>query len=303
MVNEEIYDATIVGGSFAGLSAATYLGRARRRVLVVDAGAPRNRFAHASHGFFGRDGHAPLDMIATARAQVAAYPTVRFVDGRVTTVTRSTDGFVAALDDGSTATSRKIVLASGITDVLPDLPGVHERWGASVLHCPYCHGFEVAGQRLGVLAASERGVHMAELITDWGPVTLFTNGVVALDDHARAILAARGVAIEEEVVVGLEGPSPALAGVRLAGGRLVAIDALFIGAPTRLNSSIAEQLGCAIDEGAIGPSIRVDGNGLTTVPGVYAAGDIARGRHSIAWAVADGVTAAVSAHQSLVFPT
>lgn len=301
MCAEQAFDATIVGGSFAGLSAALYLARARRRVLVVDAGEPRNRFARASHGFFSRDGEAPGDMLSAARRQLLAYPSVQFISGRVSRVERSDGGFLAVRESGEQALSRKVVLATGVTDLLPDVPGLRERWGQTVLHCPYCHGFEFADRRLGVLGASGMSVHQAVLVADWGPVTLFTNRALTLDEAALTALAERRVTVEAERLSQLEGPAPALSGVRLEGGRLVPLDALFIGAPTRLTSPVAEELGCAIDEGPLGPVIRTDADKLTSVPGVYAAGDAARARHSVSWAVADGVTAGVAVHQALVF--
>ncbi|MGH9160161.1 MAG: NAD(P)/FAD-dependent oxidoreductase [Vicinamibacteraceae bacterium] len=298
---EHAYDATIVGGSFAGLSAAIYLARARRHVLVVDAGEPRNRFARTSHGFFSRDGHSPGEMLAAARTQLLAYPSARLVTGRVARVVRSAEHFLSALEDGAEARSQKVVIAIGIVDLLPDLPGLPERWGTTVLHCPYCHGFEFAGQRLGVLGIGPMSLHQALLLADWGPVTFFTNGAVSPDEGDMRALAARSVAVESEPVTQLEGSATTLSGVRLESGRFVPLDALFVGPRTRLASPIAEQLGCAIDDGPLGTVIRTDADKLTTVPGVYAAGDAARARHTVSWAVADGVTAGMAAHQALVF--
>ena len=294
------YDVTIIGGSFAGLTAATYLARGRRRVLVVDAGEPRNRFADASHGFLSRDGDTPRAILETARGQIQRYPTLTLIRGRVTEAAARSGGFISTLEDGSQVRSRRVVIATGVADVLPDVPGLAERWGRSVLHCPYCHGYEHAGERLGVLAAGARSVHQACLLADWGPVTIFLNGM-ALDREGAAALARRGVRVVDDPVVALDGAAPALEAVRLAGGRAVAVDALFVSAPTRLASPIADQLGCALDEGPFGPVIRTGADKLTSVPGVYAAGDAARAPHSVAWAVADGMTAGVAAHQSLVF--
>ena len=145
------HDAIVIGGSFAGLSAAVHIARARRSVCIIDAGKPRNRFADTSHGFFGQDGDPPLAMIARAQAQVEAYPTVSTIAAEATSARATDGGFEVALAGGRTMTARKLVLAFGISDMLPDIPGLTERWGKSVLHCPYCHGFEYAGRRLGVL--------------------------------------------------------------------------------------------------------------------------------------------------------
>jgi thioredoxin reductase len=295
-------DAIIVGGSFAGLSAALYIARARRRVCVIDAGAPRNRFAAASHGFFAQDGENPLAMIAAARAQLAGYPNASFVAGEAVSARAAGDGFAVSLADGQRLEASKLVLAFGISDILPDLPGLAERWGTSVLHCPYCHGFEFAGRVLGVLFAGPKSIHQAELIAEWGPTTLFLNGHPGPDAQTSARLAERDIRIEPGPVRALAGDGRALSALVMADGRAVPLDALFVGPRYRLNSPIAEELGCALDEGMLGPTIRTDAMKETTVPGVYAAGDAARFPHSVAWASADGVTAGVSLHQALVFP-
>jgi len=281
-------------------SAAMQLARARRRVLVVDAGRPRNRFAHASHGFLGQDGRAPLAILETARAQVLAYPTAELRHDEATRAERCDGGFQVELGSGATAHARRLVLATGVVDELPDVPGLGERWGASVLHCPYCHGYEVAGGRLGVLAVGERSLHHALLLPDWSPdVTLFTNGAFSPSAEQREALAARGVRIEARSLVAALGDGPALTGVRLDDGELVALDALFVAPRTRMASALPEQLGCEFDEGPLGPVIRTDARKETTVPGVYAAGDAARAAHNATWASADGVTAGFAAHQSV----
>ncbi|MGH8082672.1 MAG: NAD(P)/FAD-dependent oxidoreductase [Lysobacter sp.] len=296
-----LHDALVVGGSFAGLSAALQIARARRNVRVIDSGLPRNRFAVAAHGFFGHDGSAPRAMIASAQTQLQRYPNAHVVAGRAESARAVDDGFELTLADGETLRARKLVLAFGITDVLPELPGLSERWGRSVLHCPYCHGFEFSGQRLGVLHSASFSPHKALLVADWGPTTLFLNGNEYPDQDTLAKLAQRGVAIEAAPIAQLQGSAPALSGVRLADGRELGIDALFVASRTRFNSPIAEQLGCELDDGLLGPVVRTDESKQTTVAGVYAAGDIARPMHNATWASADGVTAGSSLHQSLVF--
>jgi thioredoxin reductase len=297
------HDAIVIGGSFAGLSAATYIARARRSVRVIDAGAPRNRFAAHSHGFFAQDGQEPHSMIATARAQLASYPNAILSHGTVADARVTPHGFQVALESGETFEAAKLVLAFGVSDVLPQHPGLAERWGKSVLHCPYCHGYEVAGARLGVLYSAERSVHQAMLIAEWGPTTLLLDGHAIPDPSTCGKLAERGIAIEPAPLQTLEGASTSLSSLVLSDGRRIAMDALFIAAPTRLNSDLAKRLGCAIDDGPFGPLIRTGPDKMTTVPGVYAAGDIARAPHSVTWAASDGVTAGVFLHQSLVFPT
>lgn len=294
------HDAIIIGGGFAGLAAAIYLARARRNVRVLDTGKPRNRFAEASHGFLGQDGSNPAEILATARAQLQAYESVELTDARASEARAIEDGFAVTLSSGEEITARKLILAFGLRDELPDLPGLQERWGKTVLHCPYCHGFEFGGQQLGVLYRTPMSIHQAQLITEWGPTTLYLNGAELSGDEAAQLYAC-GVRIEPAPVLGLAGEGTDLSAVELADGRSSAVSALYIAPRSCLNSRVAEQLGARIDDGPMGPIIHTDGDKLTTVPGLYAAGDIARAPHSVSWAVADGVTAGTSAHRALVF--
>jgi thioredoxin reductase len=295
-----MFDAIVVGGSFAGLSAALQLARARRRVLVIDAGLPRNRFSDAAHGFLGQDGKAPAAILREATCQLTVYPTVEVLGGEALTAVAGLAGFTVTVSDGRSVRARRLVLATGVTDTLPDVPGLKERWGATVLHCPYCHGYEVRDRPLGVLANHPMAAHQAAMIPDWGPTTLFTQGRFEPDAEQLAHLVARGVTVEREPVVALLGDAPDLDAVRLADGRVVAVNALFVAPSTRMASPLAEQLGCAFDDGMLGPVIRVDDLKATTVPGVYAAGDAARAMHNATLASADGVLAGVGAHQSLM---
>ncbi len=295
------FDAIVIGGSFAGLSTAMQLARARRSVVVIDAGQPRNRFAEHSHGFFGQDGSEPQAMIAQAREQVLAYPTVRFVQDEAIAVHREGDEhFSVALASGETRTGARLLLAHGVQDVLPEIPGVRERWGKTVAHCPYCHGYEVAGKQLGVLRTKPGSFHHAQLINEWGPVTYFLNGENDLDPADRADLERRGITIEPTPIAGLLGDAPGLDGVRLRDGRFIELDALFL-APDITLGGLHEQLECAIDESPNGPVIRTDQFKQTTTPNVYAAGDLATPMWNITLASADGVVAGAAMHRSLVF--
>jgi thioredoxin reductase len=294
------YDAIVVGGSYAGLSAAIHLARARRRVLVVDGARPRNRFSDHSHGVLAQDGRPGGEMLDAARAQVGAYPTATLRTGLAAAAHPHQAGFAVELDDGTSVQGRGLILATGVTDILPDTPGLAERWGKTVLHCPYCHGYEIGGGSIGVLATGPLSVHQASLVADWGEVTLFTDDKVALDDAAAALLARRRVTVERAPVTGLEGATPELDGVRLADGRRVPVRALFVATRIRMTSPLPEQLGCAFDDTPLGPIVRTDMWKQTTVAGVFAAGDMARVPHSISYACADGVTAGVGLHKWLV---
>jgi thioredoxin reductase len=294
------HDVIVVGGSFAGLSAAMQLARARRRVLVIDAGRPRNRFAAAAHGFLGQDGKPPREIQQEALRQLLAYPTVAFVEGEAVSASRTDRGFAVVLADGGEAAATCLILAIGMADELPPIPGLQERWGATVLHCPYCHGYEVAGRPLGVLANHALSTHQAGMLPDWGPTTYFTQGEFEPDPAQAAYLASRGVSIERSPVIELLGAAPALEAVRLVDGRIVPVAALFTAARMRMASPLAEQLGCALDDGPLGPRLRVDDFKQTTVPGVFAAGDAATPMHNATLASASGVMAGVCAHRSLM---
>jgi thioredoxin reductase len=298
---QEPYDVTVVGGSFAGVSAAMQLARARRRVLLIDAGRPRNRFASHAHGFLGQDGVAPAQIVATATAQLLKYPTVTLVNGEVLGVRGEAGDFHLELADGSRSRAKRLILATGIRDKLPALPGLEARWGVSVLHCPYCHGYEVGDRRLGVLATHALSVHQAILIPDWGTTTWFTQGIVEPNEEEAALLQTRQVSIERTPVAEVLGDAPAIDALRLVDGRVIPIEALFVGARTEMASDLAEQLGCALDEGPLGPLIRVDGFKETSVPGVFAAGDASTAMTNATFASASGVMAGVSAHRSLIF--
>ena len=294
------HDAIIVGGSFAGLAAATYLARARRSVRVLDTGEPRNRFADESHGFLGHDGSDPRHILATARKQLLAYPTVELIDDKAEMAQTNDAGFSVSLANGEVIEAPKLILAFGLRDELPVLPGLQERWGKTVLHCPYCHGIEFSDQELGVLYRVPMSVHQASLIAEWGPTTMYLNGA-ELTEHDAATLAARGVRVEPAPVAGLIGERSALSEIELEDGRRRPIAALYVAPRSCFSSPLAEQLGAEIDEGPLGPMIRTDADRMTSVSGLYAAGDIARMPHSVSWAVADGVTAGTSAHRALVF--
>lgn len=296
------HDVIIIGGSFAGISAATYVARARRPVCVIDSGLPRNRFADHSHGLFGHDGSNPADMLANARAQLAAYKEVSFLDGRAVDAQQTANGFSVTLATGERLTARRLVLAYGMSDDLPDIPGIAERWGKSVAQCPYCHGYEFSGRRLGVLYHSPLSLHHAQIVSEWGPTVYYLNGAPMPEGTELAALAAHGIEIELTRVTAFHGEGEGLESVELEGGKSRPIDALFLGTKPHFNSDIAGQLGCEIDEGIAGSIIRTDMMKMTTVPGVFAAGDITRLAYNVTWACSDGVMAGSAAHRSLVFP-
>ena len=291
------YDVVIVGGSYAGLSCAMQLGRARRRVLVIDAGQRRNRYASHSHGFLTQDGRAPGEIAADGRRQVLAYPTVSWREGRALQAAQTAGGYAVTLDDGSSVQALRLVLASGVVDQLPPVEGLRERWGASVFHCPYCHGYELGQGRIGVIATGPLSMHHALMLPDWGTVTLFLNGAFEPDAAQRAELARRGSAVEARLVSRIDG----VADVVLADGSEHAMAGLFVAPRTRQARALAEQLGCALDAGLTGPVVRTAEMKSTSVAGVFCCGDAGRAAGNVAFAVADGAMAGVAAHRSLMF--
>lgn len=292
------YDAIIVGGSYAGLAAGMHLGRARRNVLIVDGGRRRNRFADRSHGFLTRDGEEAAAIAANGRREVLAYDTVRWMDGLVRGAARVAGGFEVQIEGmAMPQQARRLVLATGVTDVLPDLPGLSERWGWHVFHCPYCHGFELDRGPVGVLATSAQSMHQAMMLPDWGPTTFFINGSFEPDEAQLTQLRARGVALEYGLVDRLQGAAELV----LKDGRVFALAGLFTLPRSEPADALAAQLGCELEDHPLGRMIKTDPRKASTVPGVFACGDVARAGGSVTFSVADGAMAGVAAHQSLIF--
>ncbi|KAA3502594.1 NAD(P)/FAD-dependent oxidoreductase [Rhizobium rhizogenes] len=292
------FDVIIIGGSYAGLSAALQLGRARKNVLVVDAGKRRNRFASHSHGFLGQDGKAPGEIVAEARRQIERYKTIEWAEGSVTDVEGSSGDFVVEIDGRRRESAARLILAMGVTDELPDIAGLKERWGSSVFHCPYCHGYELDQGKIGVIAASPMAIHHALMLPDWGETTFFTNGIFVPDEDQAALLSARGVRVEKDRIAEIAGH----ADVVLADGRSIALAGLFTQPKLRITSDWIGKLGCSVEEGPMGSSIVTDAMKQTTARGVFACGDVARPAGSVALAVGDGAMAGAAAHRSILFP-
>lgn len=293
-----VYDVIIVGGSYAGMSAGLQLARARRQVLVIDAGRRRNRFASHSHGFLGQDGRDPGTIVSEARDQLLAYPTVEWVSQPAIQASTSDAGFTVTVESGEQFAARRLVLATGVVDELPEVPGVSERWGQRVFHCPYCHGYELGGGQIGVLAASPLAIHHALMLPDWGPTTLLLNGVFEPDADQLASLATRGVTVIDEPVLSVGGEQ---ADVTLASGRVIKFAGLFTQPRTRMSSPLAAQLGCEFEVGPTGEFIKVDAMRETNICGVFACGDAAIGAGNVAIAVGEGARTGGAAHQSLIF--
>jgi thioredoxin reductase/SAM-dependent methyltransferase len=301
-----MYDVVVVGGGIAGLSAAVVLARSRRSVLVIDDGRPRNAPADGVHNYLGHEGIAPADVLALGRAEASRYG-AEIRGGLAETATTMEGGLRIGLAGGSTVESRRLLVASGLIDELPDLPGLAERWGRDVLHCPYCHGWEVRDRRIGVLATGRRAVEQAQLWRQLSPhVLLFTTArPLPLDDVERERLAARAITIVDDRAIGLELVDDALTGIHLVSGEVVPIDALVVAPQLVARSAILESLGLvpvdvALHDQVIGRQIPADASGATAVPGVWVAGNVTDVRASVVAAAAAGVTAATAINADLV---
>jgi thioredoxin reductase len=293
-----VYDVIVIGGSYAGMAGALQLARGRRQVLVIDAGIRRNRFAQHSHGLLGQDGKSPAAIAEDARAQLRQYPNLHWLSGEVQSAEKVGDIFTVTTANNEQRCAKRLLLATGVSDQLPAIAGLQDRWGKSVFHCPYCHGYELNQGQLGVLAVGPVSQHQALLIPDWGPTTLFTNNCFTPDDLQLKQLAARNVRVETETVVEIIGEA---AGVKLASGRVIELAGLFVASLTKPASELAQDLGCDIAESPIGFYIKTDEFKQTSVPGVFACGDLARPMGSVTFAIGDGAQAGFALHKSLIF--
>jgi len=292
------YDVIVIGGSAAGLSAALVLSRARRRVAVLDSGEPRNAPAAHMQGFLSRDGMPPRDLVAAGRAEVQQYGG-RFVAGVVTDVHRRDDArrFAVRLASGATMTARRVLFATGLRDEIPDIPGVGDRWGRDLLHCPYCHGYEVRDQPLGVLGRGPETVQHALIIRQWSSdVVLFAHGGdLTASDRER--LRACGIDVVDTPVAGLVVDDDALTGVELQDGRVIARSAVFVRPRFVPNNDLLADLGCETNDDGW-PVI--DQTGATSVPGVWVAGNAANPRGQVITAAGEGSVAAIAINNDLV---
>lgn len=281
------YDVLVVGGGAAGLSAALMLGRARRRVAVVDAGAPRNAPASHMHGFLSRDGLPPSELLELGRDELRGYG-VEFFEDRVT---RLGHGFTAELATGRELTARRVLVATGVHDELPDLPGLRESWGSDAVTCPYCHGYEVRDQPLGVLGTEQASVEHALLVRQWSPDVVYFPHTEPVSEEDRERLDARGIRVVDGVVTAVRREGGHLTGVEL-GARFVPRTALFLRTRTVPHDGLLRDLGHV--EGEVDPS------GKTGVPGVWVAGNVADARATVIIAAAQGAAAAGALNHDLV---
>ncbi|MFF0200203.1 NAD(P)/FAD-dependent oxidoreductase [Streptomyces sp. NPDC005017] len=302
--NAVTYEVIVVGGGAAGLSAALVLGRARRRTLVIDAGEPRNAPAAHMQGYLTRDGMPPAEFLAAGREEIARYG-VGLVRDRVTDVARDGDGdFTVTLDSGRTVRARRLVVATGLRDELPAVAGVAERFGRDVLHCPYCHGWEVRDRAFGVLAANALSVHQALMVSQWSEdVTLFLHEVAGseLSEQDVRRLAAAGVKVVPGRVAGLVVEDDRLTAVRLADGTAYEREVLFVAPRPVPCTELFVKLGAEMDETPFGTYPVIDERGLTSVAGVWAAGNASGFAEQVVNAASRGYRAGAAVNGELLF--
>lgn len=296
-------DVAVIGGGAAGLSAALVLGRSRRTVAVVDAGHPRNAPADGVHGFLTRDGMSPADLMAAGRAEVQHYGGL-LIDGEAVSARRDgTDGFQVGVAGGGVVRARRLVVTTGLVDELPELARVGERWGRDVLHCPYCHGWEVRDQPVGVLGTGAGVVHQTLLFRQLtADLVLFTHTAPELSAEQLEQLTARGVRVVDGTVSGLDVEDDRMVGVRMTDGRVVPRSALVIGTRLVARSAVLAGLGLGPTPhpSGFGEHIAADATGLTEVAGVWVAGNVTDLLAQVVTAAAQGVTVAAAVNADLI---
>jgi thioredoxin reductase len=291
------YDVVVIGGGAAGLSAALVLARARRSVVVVDAGSPRNAPAAHMQGFLSRDGLPPQDLLTIGREEVRGYGG-DIIDSTVEAVARcARSTFEVRLADETVLTARRILVATGLLDVLPDIPGVRERWGRDLLHCPYCHGYEVRDQPLGVLGGTAEAVLHAQLIRQWSADVVFFAHTGTLTSVEREQLVAREIGIVDGAVKRLLVDNDRLIGVELDDGQVISRTAVFVRPTFTPNTDLLVSLGCDLDDDAW---VVVDAAGRTSVPEVWVAGNAANARAQVITAAGEGSSAAIAINADLL---
>ncbi|MGO4186393.1 NAD(P)/FAD-dependent oxidoreductase [Pseudarthrobacter sp. TAF60_1] len=297
------YDVVIIGGGATGLSAATTLARALRSVLVIDSGTPRNAPAAGVHGFLSRDGLNPRELLSIGRSEVTSYGGT-VLDGDAVSARRTPSDFEITLEDSRRFLGRRLLVTTGLTDELPPIPGLGEQWGKGVVHCPYCHGWEVRGQRIGVLGTGPLSTNQALMFRQWSPeITLFLNDTVEPTDEEWEKLAARSVQVVDGAVASVDAVDGVLTGVTLRVGPQFSVAALAVGSRMEARSALLESLGLPsqVHPSGAGRFIETDAvGGATAIPGVYAAGNVTNLMAQVITAASEGVMAGARINADLI---
>ena len=303
--NLPTYDVVVIGGGAAGLSGALMLGRSRRSVLVIDAGEPRNAPASGVHGFLTRDGMNPAALLEAGREEVRGYG-VRVLDGRVASAESFDGGFTVTLEDGLQVGTRRLLVTTGLVDELPEVPGVRERWGRDVLHCPYCHGWEVRDQAIGILSTGPMAVHQALMFRQLSEdVVLFQHTSPTPSEEQAEQLAARDITVVEGEVASIKAHEDRITGVRLQNGEFVPRQAVVVAPRFVARAELLGALGLETADREIygyvlGSYVPADATGSTTVPGVWVAGNVANPFGQVAAAVNEGAQAGAHINADLI---
>lgn len=292
------FDAVIVGGSYAGLAAAMSLGRAIRKVLIVDNGKPCNLQTPHSHNFLTQDGSTPAAIAELGKQQVMAYPTVQFKNGLVTGIKPEENGFLVTIGEQEVASAKKILFATGIRDLLPQIESFDDCWGISVIHCPYCHGYEYKGQKTGILANGDNAVEFSRLIHNWTDrLSIFTNGPALFTVAQLEQLSARNIQVIEKTIEKFQHVAGYLKTLKFADGSTQELDVMYARLGFEQHCTLPQKLGCLINETGY---LEVDEMQKTSVPGIYAAGDNTNRMRSVASAVAAGTKAGALINHELI---
>ncbi|MCV9932407.1 NAD(P)/FAD-dependent oxidoreductase [Flavobacterium sp. LS1R47] len=298
MINNNKYDVIIIGGSYAGFSAAMALGRSLRKVLIIDSGKPCNQQTPYSHNFITHDGKKPSDINAKAKKQVLKYPTVSFLEDKVSKVLKKESDFEINTQKGETFTSRKILFTTGLKDIFPKINGFAECWGISILHCPYCHGYEVKNEKTGIIANGAMGFEFTKMVSNWTKdLTVFTNGETSLTKEQSTILEKKNITIVETQIDYFQHNEGKLMSIIFKDGTKTAVKALYAKPPFEQHSLLPQELGCEITEQGL---IKVDAFQKTTIAGIYAAGDNSTFVRSLALAVSSGSVAGALINKELI---
>jgi thioredoxin reductase len=291
-------DVIIVGGSYSGLAAGMALGRALRNVLIIDSGKPCNRQTPHSHNFITQDGNTPHEIATLARQQVEKYDTVKLVNGVAVSGTKTENGFNVQIDSGETFSAKKIIFATGVKDIMPDIEGYAECWGISVVHCPYCHGYEIRNERTGILGNGEYGFEFSALISNWTKdLTLFTNGPSTLTAEQTAKIKSHHIKIVENEIGKLEHTDGHLQHIIFKDGTTSSLKALYARSPFVQHCTIPELLGCELTEEGF---IKIDALLKTTVHGAFACGDNTTRMRSVANAVGMGTMVGAIVNREMI---
>lgn len=298
MINNKHFDVIIIGGSYSGLAAGMALGRALRHVLIIDSGQPCNRQTPYSHNFITQDGKAPKEIATLAKQQVEKYDTVVFFSGRAINGAKTENGFKIQTASGETFSAKKLIFATGIKDIMLNIEGYAECWGISVLHCPYCHGYEVRNERTGILANGEYAFEFSNLISNWTKdLILFTNGTSTLTAEQTAKIERHNIKIVEKEIEKLEHNNGHLKNVIFKDGSTSSIKALYARSPFEQHCTIPETLGCELTDNGY---IKIDALQKTTVHGIFACGDNATHMRTVANAVSMGTSAGMMINKEIV---